>query len=190
MKKYLVNGFQHMYDSFIRGDDTYDYEFLFPRGSRWDFFTDYMLLRKYIKTGKLKQYSVIHINTWENILQYEPRKKYPGQVTIAEAHGFCVGINFNATLRELPIEKRIPNFFLKVLFDRKMRKKMKQYDIFYISTPNMLEHAKKIRKDALLLPNPIDTTIFNPHGEKVKLRASLQYSFLQGCIHLRIHYLA
>jgi glycosyltransferase involved in cell wall biosynthesis len=168
--KYLVNGFKHVYDSISKFNSKYDYEFLFPKGSRWDVFTDYALLRKYIKNGLLKKYSVIHINTWENILQYNPDKhKFLGQITIAEAHGFFVGLNFDATIRELPIEKKIPNKIIKLLFDSKMRKRLKQYDIFYVSTPNMLEHAKKIRKDALWLPNPIDTKVFRPNGPKLRM---------------------
>jgi len=170
--KYLVNGFQFVYDVFVKTDNTYDYEFLFPKFSRWDFITNYLLMRKYIKADKLKQYKIIHINCWENTLQYNPKKKYPSQITIAEAHGFYVGVNFDATICELPVEKRFPNKIIKLLFNRKMRRRLQEYDIFYISTPNMLEHAKKIRSDALWLPNPINTSIFNPNGPKVKLEGN------------------
>jgi len=154
----------------VRADKAYDYTFLFPKGSRYDYLTDYVLLRKWIREGKLKDFKILHINTWENILQFDNKKdKYPGQITIAEAHGFFVGVNFDATLRELPLQKRIPNFMLKLLANNKMQKRLREYDIFYYSTPNMEKHAKKIRKDATWLPNPIDTNIFYPKGPKVNL---------------------
>jgi hypothetical protein len=167
-KRYLMNGFQHMYDAISRVDSIYDYKFVFPKGSKYDYITNYLMFRKM----DLSKYDIIHINTWENILQYNPTKKYPGQITIAEAHGFFVGLNFNATLRELPIKKRVLNTINKWIFSRKMRKRLKQFDIFYVSTPNMLEHAKKIRSDALWLPNPINTDVFNPKGPKVKLEGN------------------
>ncbi len=166
--KYLINGFKFLYDSFSKVDNTYEYTFAFPKSTRYDFITNYLLLNKI----NLSEYEVIHINCWENILHYNPRKKLKNQITIAEAHGFFVGVNFNATLRELPIEKKIPNYVLKILFDKYMQKKLKQYDLFYVSTPNMLEHAKKIRNDAIWLPNPINTSIFNPNGPKIKLEGN------------------
>ena len=60
--KYLINGFKHMYDSFSNDDNHYIYEFMFPKFSRWDIFTDYLLMHKYIKTDKLRSYNIIHTN--------------------------------------------------------------------------------------------------------------------------------
>jgi glycosyltransferase involved in cell wall biosynthesis len=166
--KYLINGFKFLYDIFSRIDNTYEYNFEFPKSSQYDFITNYLLLNKI----NLLEYEIIHINCWENILHYNPKKKSKSQITIAEAHGFFVGVNFKATLRELPIKKRIPNYILKILFDKYMQKKIKQYDLFYVSTPNLLEHAKEIRNDAIWLPNPINTDIFNSNGQRITLEGN------------------
>jgi glycosyltransferase involved in cell wall biosynthesis len=171
-KKYLINGFSFLYDVFKK-DDSYEYINLTPPHYKYTpleyYYKNIKIFSSLKKTSEINKFDVIHLNSWDSILMYNPKNKLKNQITIAEAHGFFVGLNFDATINELPVTKKIPNKILKILFDKKMRERLKRYDIFYVSTPNMLVHAKKIRKDAIWLPNPIDTKTFNPIGKKIKL---------------------
>jgi len=58
------------------------------------------------------------------------------------------------------------------LFDSKMKKKLKQADLFYCATPNMLQHCKKINPAAKWLPNPMDDETFSSEIKPVKLEGS------------------
>ncbi len=171
-KKYLMNGFRFLFNSFEKHIPDYAFKFLFPKPGRFDFITNYLLFRKWQKQGKIKEFDVVHVNNWENFLNIPSKKKRGNQIWIAESHGFHVGLNFEQTIKELPLPNKIMSKILKSLLTKKIKKKIKEFDIYYVSTPNMLEHAKKIRQDAMWLPNPINMDVFNPYGKKIKLQGN------------------
>jgi glycosyltransferase involved in cell wall biosynthesis len=168
--KYFLNGFSWIYRTFDKSNKYYTYEYAFPKPQRLDWITNYLLIKKLMRTHKLEQYDVVHINNWEGIIAY--KKQNPNQIFIAEAHGFFVGVNFDCTIAELPFVRRQLSKILKFFLNGLMQRRLKKADLFYVSTPNMLEHAKKIRKDAIWLPNPLDTKIFSSKVGKVKLEGN------------------
>lgn len=170
-KKYFGSGFSRITE-IICSDLKKEYDFEFK-----DFTSTYCgliksrnFLKKKYKTKEIYDYDVVHLGTWEVIISFKKVRK--DQLFIAHAHGFFVGINFDATIREIPFVKRQISKALKFFLDNKMKNKLREADMFYVSTPNMLEHAKKIRSDALWLPNPIDVKNFNPNGKKAKLEGN------------------
>lgn len=122
------------------------------------------------KSNELSKYDIITLSAWENIIYY--KKKNSKQLLIAYPNGFIVGLNYDQTIKEVPLPKRLIHRLMKLFFDKKMQQMYKNADMLIVSTPNMIEHAKKLREDALWLPNPIDTKTFSPKGAKVKLEGN------------------
>jgi glycosyltransferase involved in cell wall biosynthesis len=164
-RSYLINGFQHMYDAFIRGDKTvYDYTFLFPKSSRYDFLTNYLLYKKWVIKGRIKEFEYIHINCWENFLNY---KYVPGQISICHSHGIHIGLDKNIGLAQSEgMKKFFGKFYLNFL-NKKLIENMKNFDINYVAIPNALPFAKKLREDSLWLPNPVNTDLFKNYNREV-----------------------
>ncbi len=172
--KYFMNGFQFQYLLFNKQlKDVFDIDLKYPNISKHtDGITyiprNFLLLRKLYKTREIQKYDIVHFNNTENFLNF---KKLPYQVSIAESHGFDFGVNYDRYLRD---EKNIFKKILGRLIDKllwwKIRKKIQEFDIYYCSTPDMLEPLKdKVRKDVKWLPNPVNTEIFNPEGKVIKL---------------------
>jgi len=170
-KKYLMNGFGFQLRSFEKYLKEYDFTYLFPKPHKYDFVSNYLLYRKWQKTGKIKEYDVIHINNWENFLNF---KKIKGQLAIGESHGFHLGANFNRFLiDEDNILKRSISRGMEFFLSKKIREKINEFDMYYCSTPDMIKSLREqVRSDIIWLPNCIDTNFFTPHGPKVKLKGN------------------
>lgn len=142
---------------------------LSPISHKFDIVTNFIFfLIKKIK-GDFNKYKIVHINNWENFLN---AKKYQWQVLIWESHWFHFGLNFSDTLIHFSWFKKIIASIVEFLISWLIRYKIKKFDIYYVSTPNMLTYAKQIRYDAKWLPNAINTAIFNPNWIKTKLQWS------------------
>ncbi|MBW7954466.1 glycosyltransferase [Candidatus Gracilibacteria bacterium] len=131
---------------------------------------NYLLIKKLYKTGEIQKYDIVHFNNTENFLNF---KKIPNQISIAESHGFDFGVNYERFLKdEKNIIKKILGYIIDKLIGWKIRQKIQEFDIYYCSTPDMLEPLKKIRNDVKWLPNPINTDIFKPDGNIIKLEGN------------------
>lgn len=163
---YFVNGFTLIIRNISSSLDYQIVEF-FPNGTKFltirNFFSYfYKRLR-----GNLKKYSVIHINTWETFFH---AKKSKWQVLIGESHGYHFWLNFQDTLQHFSGVKKIIAYAIEFFFGHIIRQKIRNaFDIYYVSTPNMLRYAKHIRKDAKWLPNCLNVEIFQRDWEKETL---------------------
>lgn len=162
---YLVNGFAWIVKN-LNKHLPFEIIEIFPKPFRFDIVTNFLLYFFKQLRGNLKKYQVIHINTWENFLN---AKKNEWQVLIWESHWFHFWLNFQETLKHFRWLKRIIAALIEFLLGWLIRFKIKKFDIYYVSTPNMLEFAQKIRPDASWLANAIDIDIFNPDWEKIAL---------------------
>lgn len=170
MRKILVIGWSHMY-SCIKKIKEVKADFIIFRQlfylSFLEIFSTNLQYLKLEKDKKIQSYDIIYLNNWESFLSFRKRE---GQVSIAESHGPHLGLNFDQIIKLIPIHKRILSVILKLFFTKYMIKKIKQFDIYYVSTPNLTSEARKIRKDTKWLPNPINMNIFNPKGVRKKLK--------------------
>lgn len=186
--KYAMNGFPFQYSFFVK-NIGFDFAYIWPNILTPDYFwktikiddgteykylsgTSYIfqnlkLLHNLYRRGEMKQYDIVQINNTENFLLFRPSDS---QVSIAESHGFDFWVNYARYLQD---EK---NLFLKIfwwiidkLIGWRVRQKIQQFDLYYCSTPDMLESLRRIRPDVKWLPNPINTNIFNPEGNIIKL---------------------
>jgi len=168
-KKYLMNGFRFQYNTFKKElSNNFDFTFIFPKARKFDFISNYLLYRKWQKLGKLKEFDIIHINNWENFINY---KRVPDQLSIAESHGFHLGANFHRFLiDENSFLKRNASYVMEFCLSKKMKEQINKFDIYYCSTPDMLKPLREqVRHDVKWLPNPIDTDFFTPDGPIKKL---------------------
>jgi len=168
--KGLCSGFSFIGNVVEKYYPNYSFDYMIDSSDIKGAIRNYLKFRRMDKQGTFDKYDMITLSTWENIIQY--KKKSPDQLLIAYPNGFIVGLNYDQTIKEVPFIKRQLHKLLKFFCDKKMKQKYKEADLLVVSTPNMLEHAKKIRKDAIWLPNPIDTEVFNPRGSKVKLEGN------------------
>lgn len=166
-KKYLINGFRFMMDSFSKYIQEYDFTFLFPKEGAFDFITNFILFRKKLKKGELKECDIIHINNWENLLNIPNKSKRKNQIWISESHGFHFGLNDKRALEDSSFIKKLWGYFLSKFVSRKIRKNLTKFDIVYAAIPNLVGDLKKIRPDATWLPNIIDLDTFYPR-KKIK----------------------
>ncbi|MCH2188371.1 hypothetical protein MK079_00900, partial [Candidatus Gracilibacteria bacterium] len=102
-QKYLINGFGKLFQP-LKKHLGYDVEVLLPQSRRFDIITNFLKFFVYSISGKTKKYQVIHINAWENFLNFWNRK---GKIIIGESHGFHFGINFSDTLQHFHGGKKI-----------------------------------------------------------------------------------
>ena len=150
IKKYLPN-FKFKYYSL-------------PNKSRFGFYLDYYSLLKKITDSNnlyLKKYSVIHINNYVSFLLIKYKK--PGQVWIAESHGYHFGLGIKESLADSEFIIKLVGFIFGSIFQPILRNRMKKFDVYCVAIPNILEAAKKVRKDAFWLPNPISDFWFEKH---------------------------
>lgn len=176
-KKYFVAGFDFIakaLEKYYSEQYAFKYETLAP--GTFGLPKNYWLIKKKIRSEELSKYDVVHLGAWETILAYKKIRK--DQIFIAHAHGFIAGLSYDKLIWSLPFVKRQLAKIQDFLMGKKMKKQIRSADIFYVSTPNLLEYAKKIRKDAIWLPNSIDVSKFNPKGEKKKLEGTPSVLFL------------
>lgn len=171
--KYLMNGFQFQYLIFQHWLEKYlDIDLRYPeiqkhlRGYVY-IPKNFFLMWNMYRNWEIKNYDIVHFNNTENFLLFQPTDN---QISIAESHGFDFWVNYSRYLRD---EK---NMLLKIIWwtvDKMIgyfiRKKIRQFDLYYCSTPDMLDPLRKIRSDVIWLPNPVNTTIFKPEWEVIRL---------------------
>ena len=153
---YFVNGFLIFTKNL---EKNLDYKIItyFPKSHRFDVITNFLnYFFKQIQ-WKLKKYDVIHINNWENFLN---AKKVKWQTLIWESHWFHFWLNFKDTSKHFKWFKKYFSRCIDFLLWGFIRYKIKKFDIYYVSTPNMLDAAKKIRLTTMWLPNPVNIDIF------------------------------
>lgn len=164
-KKYLINGFGIHFKN-LENYIPYKMDIFFPKPFRFDILTNYFSFLLSSSTWKFQKYYIIHINTWENFLNYWNRK---WKIIIGESHWFHFWLNFSNTLKHFKGIKKIiaigVNFLLRPLIEHRIKK----LDLYYVATPNMLVYAKKIRSDAKWLPNAIDFDVFSWEGAKAEM---------------------
>ena len=156
-KKYLVNWFCGL-TICMKDFLNYDFEELSFRTRKFDFINNYLKIILWRILWKLKKYDIVKYNTWEWILA---SKKYKWQILIWESHWFHFWLNFQDTIKHFKWLKKVVAYIIEFLLWPVIRYKIKKLDIYYVSTHNMLEFAKKIRPDAKRLPNSIDSTFTN-----------------------------
>jgi glycosyltransferase involved in cell wall biosynthesis len=120
------------------------------------------------RSGEMKKYDIVHFNNTENFLLFQ---KQAWQISIAESHGFDFWVNYRWLVKD---EKNIVKYILWNIFNFfvwwKIRRKIQEFDLYYCSTPDMLEPLRqKVRADVKWLPNPINTDIFQPQGDIIQL---------------------
>jgi glycosyltransferase involved in cell wall biosynthesis len=131
-------------------------------------FKNYVLTRDLYKSGEINKYTIIHLNRPETLLLAD---KIPNQILIVHIHGFDIGILGKNYLKDI---HNIPKKFIGYLFDKfienKIKEKINLADIFYCSTPDLIEPIEDwCKRKPTWLPNPIDTEIFSPNGPVIKL---------------------
>lgn len=171
---YLMNGFSFQYDFFHRQlNEIFDITLKYPNMRNhtpgWKYIPkNFLMMRRLYRSWEIQKYNIVHFNNTENFLNF---KKVPWQVSIAESHGFDFGVYYKWYIKdEKDIFKNIFGRIIDILFWWKIRKKIQEFDIYYCSTPDMLDPLQKtVRKDVKWLPNPINTEIFKPEWEVTKL---------------------
>lgn len=164
-KKYLINGFAIHFKN-LEKYTNYNMEDFFPKSNRFDIITNFLYFFRLSISGKMKQYHIVHINTWENFLNFWNKKD---QIFIWESHWFHFWLNFKDTLIHFKGIKKILAFIINILVEPLIKYRIKKFDIYYVSTPNMLEYAKLIRLDVKRLPNSVDTNIFTVDGKQANM---------------------
>lgn len=179
---YFMNGFSFQFNIFKKNiSDKFDLDLKYPNIWKITPWFKYIpenmkLIKSMYKKWEIQKYDIVHFNNTENFLNFKPQKN---QVSIAESHGFDFGVNYKWFVQDEknPI-KYIVWRAIDLLFGWKIRKKIQEFDIYYCSTPDMLETLReKVRKDVKWLPNPVDTTIFKPEWDVIKLEWSPSFFF-------------
>lgn len=170
---YFMNGFEFQYLFFKRQlSDIFDIILKTPNpannktGTKY-IFSNLLLMLKLKKEKELEKYDIVQFNNTENFLFFQKKEN---QISIAESHGFDFGINYARYLKD---EKNLVLKCIGWVIDKsigwKIRQKVKEFDLYYCSTPDMIEPLRKIRSDVIWLPNPINTELFQPEGKIIKL---------------------
>ncbi len=170
---YLINGFPFLKEAFEKGMHNYRYVDTTPKNTKSNaeyYIRNLMDFRKLMSSGKIKDYDVVHLNNWENFIQYKKFRDKDSQVSIAESHAFHPGLDLKKGLAESEWWKKTAAYCCGAPFIHKaIQNSMKNFDIYYVAIPNLLETARTIRNDAKWLPNPIDTDIFKPSKDKFEV---------------------
>ncbi len=172
---YFMNWFFFQYDFLNRQlSNIFDFFLKYPNISDhtpgWKYIPlNIMLIKNLYNKWDIKKYDIVHFNNTENFLNF---RKYDNQISIAESHWFDFGVYYKWLVKD---EKNVVKFVIWNLINLfvwwKIRKKIQQFDIYYCSTPDMLEPLKKyVRKDVKWLPNPVNTNIFSPKWAITKLK--------------------
>ena len=112
-------------------------------------YTSFLKLRKY-----WNHFPLVHMNCWFDIFYLFRRHKE--NKIIFESHALHPGLS-NMYARKIIESPRI-RMMVRVFwwaFNFLFRRNIKNVDIYLVSTPGFLESAKKIRSDAVWLPNPV-----------------------------------
>ena len=176
-KKYLINGFYFLYKLFSQElSEYFDFEFSPPRGKeniRNSIFVPHNIsfLYRLYKSGRAAEYPVVHLNRPEAFWFFKPA---PGQVSVLEAHGFDVGVLASRYLVDLHSGwKRFFGAGLDRLISGKIKKNIRKADIWYCSTPDLVEPLSEwCGRKPEWLPNPVDVSFFSPEGPTTKLQGS------------------
>lgn len=172
--KYLINSFFFQKQLFEKHlSEHFDFDFFPPFVNtrlRAAFYVplNIFCLCWYYLSGKIKKYRVVHFNRAEAFLLF---RKFPGQISIFEVHGFDVGVKGEAYLADLHsgFKKRIGRLIDR-LIEGRIKKNIAQVDLFYCSTPDLVEPIEQwCGRKPIWLPNPIDMAMFKPDGETIKL---------------------
>ncbi|GAB0174355.1 MAG: hypothetical protein HHAS10_02340 [Candidatus Altimarinota bacterium] len=171
-----MNGFEFQYLFFQRQlKEIFDITLKTPHTKKYNTGTKYipanmLMMYKLYRTKEIQKYDIVQFNNTENFLFFE---KSLSQISIAESHGFDFGVNYDRYLEDEknPVLKCIGWITDKVI-GWKIRKKIQDFDLYYCSTPDMLDPLKKIRPDVKWLPNPINTELFTPEGKIIKLEGN------------------
>jgi len=101
-------------------------------------------------------------------------KKIEVQSSVFHIHGFDIGFLGTNYLKDIhSVFKKILGYALDKLIEGKIIDKIGQADLFYVSTPDLVELISKwCGRIPLWLPNPVDTDIFSPSGKIIKLEGS------------------
>lgn len=169
-----MNGFYFQCDFFRRKLGKYfeidlQYPNIWKHTPWWKYIPWNMhMIRKMYKRWEIQKYDVVQFNNTENFLSFKQQKN---QVSIAESHWFDFGVNYQWFVKD---EKNIVKYVLWNIFNVlvwwKIRQKIQEFDIYYCSTPDMLTPLREqVRSDVKWLPNPINTDIFKPIGDTIKL---------------------
>lgn len=113
------------------------------------------------------RFDILHYNNWlDPIICNIPKNKF----TIYESHSIHFWLDlFNSLyVIESPI-KRFLGFFIHYIYFILFYFKIKKFDLYFTSIPSALPYAKKIRKDAIWLPNAIDFKLFEKDYDLLKL---------------------
>ena len=139
--------------------------FFTSSNNTFNFVNDFFEVRKKLISGELNSYDIIHINNWFNFLLIKYRR--PGQVWIAESHGFHLGLNFRKALADSTFLSRIIGILLGIFFHFPIKRAIKKFDYYFAAIPNILDDVRVVRKDAIWLSNPIDDSFFkNPKKKR------------------------
>jgi len=170
--KYLINGFKFLADALEKNMKEYCFEYVFPKPGKFDFVTNFLLLRRLIKKGKTKKFDIVHINNWENFINIPLKKERKNQIWICESHGIHIGLDTKIGVSQSKGLRKALAFFVSPILHFLVSTSIKKFDIHFVSIPNALDFAKKIRKDSKWLPNPVDINTFTATGDKTKLEGS------------------
>jgi len=165
-----MNGFGpgFLLDTFKKHMKEWDFYYYQPKSGRYDFITHYLHLKK-MRKDELSRFDILHCNVWSNMTNMVPNQR---QVGIAHWHGFSIGLNSKNSLKHSQFFSHLFGTILNRIVENKIISSVKKYDIVYAAIPSILPTLKYIRKDAQWLPNPINTDIFNPTGEKIQLEGN------------------
>gem|GEM_PF-1885398 len=163
-----MNGFGpgFLLDAFQKYIPEYEYTYYQPKSWRYDFINNYLHLKKMRLQGKLAEFDVLHCSIWSNMTNMVPKKN---QIGISHWHGFSLGVNSKNALSDSNRFNQLLGKTLNPLVEKRIREAIQKYTLIYAAIPNVLAELKKIREDAVWLPNPINTELFSPHGDKVKM---------------------
>ena len=176
-KKYLIDSFRflkYVFEKHLSQYFDFDFSPSFDEPGRPPVPARYYVLRNFLHlklmylSGKMKKYDIVHFNRPEAILAY---KKIKGQCSIFEIHGFDVGFLGGRYLKDLHNTfKKVLGSFIDKLIEGTIIKKIRNVDLFYCSTPDLVEpFSEWSGRKPIWLPNPIDTDMFRPDGPVIKL---------------------
>jgi len=172
--KYLINSFYFQKQIFEKYLSEY-FDFVFtppfykkPLRGMFYFLLNSLNIKWLYLSGEIRNYNIVHFNRPEALLFF---KKIPNQLSIFEVHGFDIGILGENYLRDIKSSyKKILGLFFDKIFEKIFKRKIKLIDIFYCSTPDLVQPLEKwCGRKLIWLPNPIDTELFKIEEPIIKL---------------------
>lgn len=114
-----------------------------------------------LSVRKTWNYDIVHVNAGNDLIS---SYTLPAKVRAFHAHGRQIGIYFEECKHLKSYEQKL---FKNIEF--LVQEAIRQADLFFVATPDIYESAKKIRHDAIWMPNPIDFEFFRDKGAKIRL---------------------